>query len=85
MSNDAYFKEELRRMLSLKASSEEVERLKEMEIAIKKPTKMTVLAAALYKKASVGELSAIKEIVSLLNGESNEAGGVILVDDIGKS
>lgn len=72
-------------MLSLKASSEEVERLKEMEITIKKPTKMTVLSAALYKKASVGELSAIKEIVSLLNGESNEAGGVILVDDIGKS
>lgn len=76
--------EELLTLLSQRASREEEERLIEMEIKVKNPTRMTVVAANLYKKASSGELSAIKELLSVI-GAGVSGGGVTLVDDIGKS
>lgn len=79
-------KDELLLLLSLDASEEEVKSLREMEINVKRPTRMTVIVASLYKKAAAGELSAIKELLALIGPEAQSSkGGVTLVDDIGKS
>ncbi len=75
--------DELQKLLSTAASKEETEKLKEMDISVKNPTRMTVIAASLYKKAAGGELSAIKELLSII-GVGTATGGVTLVDDIGK-
>ncbi len=74
--------DEVCRLLKSAASTEEKKRLCEMELNIKKPTRMTVIAATLYSKAASGELSAIKELLSFIGG--GDTGGVTLVDDIGK-
>lgn len=76
--------DEVELLLSQKASKEEEKILKEMDMSVKNPTRMTVIAAALYQKAANGELSAIKELLSVI-GISGNSGGVTLVDDIGKS
>lgn len=55
-----------------------------MGFCMKKPTRMTVIAAGLYKKASSGDLSAMKELIGLASG-NKESGGVTLIDDIGSS
>ena len=78
-------RDELLRLLSLRASTEEVANLEKMEINLKKPTRMTVIAAAIYKKAASGELSAIKELLSIIGAADGLSGGVTLVDDIGKT
>lgn len=78
-------KSELSRLLSQKASEEEKERLHDMEIDVKNPTRMTVIAASLYKKAAAGELTAIKELLSIIGVTESASGGVTLVDDIGKT
>ncbi len=75
--------DEVARLLRERASKEEEDKLLEMGIKVKRPTRMTVIAAALYKKASGGELAAIKELLSVI-GVGTAAGGVTLVDDIGK-
>ncbi len=75
--------DEVARLLRESASKEEEDRLLEMGIKVRRPTRMTVIAAALYKKASGGELAAIKELLSVI-GVGTAAGGVTLVDDIGK-
>ncbi len=84
MKSKKQLSDELLRLLRLPATAEEDERLSEMEIKVKKPTRMTVIAAALYKKAAGGELSAIKELLGII-GLGEVSGGVTLVDDIGKS
>ena len=45
---------------------------------------MTVLAAAIYKKAAAGDLSSLKEIISTLGEEEGGRERVILLDDIPK-
>ena len=75
--------DEVSRLLSTAASAKEKARLCEMELKIKRPTRMTVIAATLYSKAAGGELSAIKELLSFIGG-GEESGGVTLVDDVGK-
>lgn len=84
MKNEKSFKEELKRLLSSPASSEEKEILKGLSINLKKPTRMTVLAAAVYKKAAAGDLSSLKEIMSTLGEENGGDERVILLDDIPK-
>lgn len=78
-------KSELSRLLLQKASTEEKNKLRDMEINIKNPTRMTVIAASLYKKAAVGELTAIKELLSIIGMTETASGGVTLVDDIDKT
>jgi hypothetical protein len=73
---------ELERLLSLKATDEERAILTEKGIAVKNPTKLTLIAAALYGKAVGGDLSAIKEIFSRMGEGSAEKGGVIFIDDV---
>lgn len=83
MKKQRELSDEVARLLREAASKEEEDKLLEMGIKVKKPTRMTVIAAALYKKASGGELAAIKELLSVI-GVGTAAGGVTLVDDIGK-
>ncbi len=62
----------------------EVSSLKEQGFKIKKPTRMTAVLIALYKKAVSGDLSAIKELRSILSGTGSDfkEGAVTIVDDI---
>lgn len=83
MKKQRELSDEVARLLREAASKEEEDKLLEMGIKVKRPTRMTVIAAALYKKASGGELAAIKELLSVI-GVGTAAGGVTLVDDIGK-
>ena len=82
MKKERELSSEVVRLLRERASAEEEEKLKEMGLRISRPTRMTVIAAALYKKAAGGELAAIKELLSAVGLTSG--GGVTLVDDIGK-
>ena len=76
---------ELKRITDLKLSSEEQNTLADIGISIKNPTKLTLLAAALYEKAAKGDLSALKEVFSRLNPDGGEKGEVVLIDDIKNS
>ena len=82
MKKERELSSEVVRLLRERASAEEEEKLREMGLRISRPTRMTVIAAALYKKAAGGELAAIKELLSAVGLTSS--GGVTLVDDIGK-
>lgn len=77
------FEKEIENLLKLKASPTEIEEMEELGITVKSPTKQTVLAAALYKKAQKGDLSALKEILGVVRGNPSDMGGVVLIDDIG--
>ncbi len=62
--------------------------LKDEGYTLKKPTRRAALAIAIYRKAASGDLSAIKELRSILNeGAQDNQGGkaVIIVDDIKNS
>lgn len=78
------FEKEMKTLLSKKASEEEKIMLHDMGFEVKNPTRLTVLAAAIYKKASSGDLSSLKEILSLYKEQGSFTGGVVLLDDIGK-
>lgn len=73
---------ELEKLLCLKATEEDISELKSKGIIHKNPTKMTLLAAALYEKALKGDLSAIREIFSRISPSGEQRGGVIFIDDI---
>ena len=70
-------------VLSSAATPEETENLKELGIKVRRPTKLTVVLAALYKKAAAGDLSAINELLLRLSPDDNRDGkGVVFIDDI---
>ena len=73
---------ELKKILSLKLDIAEKQELSSKGFSLKNPTKMTLLAVALFEKAEKGDLSAIREIVARLEGEKEFKSGVILIDDI---
>ena len=79
-------RENMSALLSEGVTEVEQQFLNEMGFSVKRPNKYTVIAAALYKKASSGDLSAIKELRSLVNEGSSELrdfGVVRIIDDIG--
>ncbi len=76
---------ELKRITKLELSEEEKSALIEKGINLKNPTKLTLLAAALYEKAAKGDLSALKELISRLDDELCDSVGVVLIDDIKNS
>ena len=76
------FEAELEGLLRLKATEEEIQRLEQIGVKLKSPTKMTLLAAALIEKAAKGDLSALKEVISRVGPAREETGGVIFIDDI---
>lgn len=62
----------MEKLLGAKPSEKENEILDELCLKRKGATKRTVLAAALYKKAAAGDLSAIKEIRSILTASPGD-------------
>lgn len=70
-------------LLCQKANEEEKQMLRELGFKINSPTKQAVMVAALYKKASSGDLSAIKELRAIIGdtSDSNCLGVVTIVDD----
>lgn len=79
-------RESMSLVLTEKVTEAEQQFLNEMGFTMKKPNKYTVIAAALYKKAAAGDLSAIKELRALVGEyglEQREIGVVKIIDDIG--
>lgn len=73
----------LEAILTSAATLEEADELKALGIKVRRPTKLTVVLAALYKKAAGGDLSAIKELLLRLGPDDAEGGkGVVFIDDI---
>ncbi len=70
------------KLLAEAADETGLELLRELGIGAKGATKYTVVAAALYKKAAAGDMSAIKEIRSLMTAPSQVSGEVVnIIDD----
>ena len=73
----------MEKLLVAKPTESENEILNELGLKTKGATKQTVLAAALYKKAANGDLSALKEIRSILaaSGTEEKYRVVTIIDD----
>ncbi|MBQ8532956.1 MAG: hypothetical protein IJ432_05990 [Clostridia bacterium] len=84
--NDKLLYKTLKSLLNERLSDAEVDALKDEGFEVKSPTRKTAVMIALYKKAAAGDLSAIKElrsIVSEKNDDSRSGGkAVMIVDDI---
>lgn len=85
--NDKLLYKTLKTLLNEKLSDAEADSLREEGFEIKNPTRKTAVMVALYKKAAAGDLSAIKELRSIVS-EKNEdktptGKAVMIVDDIG--
>lgn len=78
-------KDSLSQLLSGGLSEREELELKKQGFEIKKPTRTAAIAIALYKKAASGDLSAIKELRSMLPQDEtlNTERTVKIIDDIG--
>jgi len=85
--NDKLLYKPLKTLLNERLSDAEVESLREEGFEIKSPTRKTAIMIALYKKAAKGDLSAIKELRSIVSEKSEEklpdSKAVMIVDDIG--
>ncbi len=84
--NDKLLYKTLKAVLNERLSDAEVDRLTEEGFCVKSPTRKTAVMIALYKKAVGGDLSAIKELRSIVS-EKNEnnpshSKAVMIVDDI---
>lgn len=84
--NDKLLYKTLKSLLNERLSDAEVDALKDEGFEVKSPTRKTAVMIALYKKAAAGDLSAIKELRSIVSekNEDSRSGGkaVMIVDDI---
>ena len=84
--NDKLLYTTLKTLLNEKLSDAEVESLKAEGFYVKSPTRKTAVMIALYKKAASGDLSAIKELRSIVSEKNDdkslETKAVMIVDDI---
>lgn len=84
--NDKLLYKTLKALLNERLSDAEVESLKAEGYEIKNPTRKTAVMIALYKKAASGDLSAIKELRSIVSEKNDDKPGqakaVMIVDDI---
>ena len=71
-------------LLNERLSEREVQSLKDEGFTLKKPTRKAAIMISLYKKAASGDLSAIKEMRSILGGNTPESvqRTVMIIDDI---
>ena len=85
--NDKLLYKTLKTLLNERLSDAEVESLKAEGYEIKNPTRKTAVMIALYKKAASGDLSAIKELRSIVSEKDSEKTGtaraVTIIDDVG--
>jgi len=84
--NDKLLYKTMKTLLNEKLSCAEVEALKEEGFMIKNPTRKTAVMIALYKKAVSGDLTAIKELRSIVSEKNDDKPGqakaVMIIDDI---
>ncbi|MBP3600405.1 MAG: hypothetical protein J6J30_04910 [Clostridia bacterium] len=84
--NDKLLYKTLKTLLNERLSEAEAETLRSEGFEIKNPTRKTAVMVALYKKAASGDLSAIKELRSIVSekndDKSEQAKAVMIVDDI---
>jgi len=84
--NDKLLYKTLKSILNEKLSAEETLTLREEGFEVKNPTRKTAVMIALYKKAALGDLSAIKELRSIVSEKTEEKPdglrAVMIVDDI---
>lgn len=85
--NDKLLYKTLKTLLNEKLSEAEVETLRSEGFEIKNPTRKTAVMIALYKKAANGDLSAIKELRSIVSEKIDDkpqgcGKAVMIVDDI---
>ncbi|HCH28428.1 MAG TPA: hypothetical protein DEW35_02855 [Ruminococcaceae bacterium] len=78
------FQSTLSSLLDERLPKPEAQSLKDEGFKISKPTRKTAVMIALYKKAVSGDLSAIREIDSILSDCKSEGykGTVTIIDDI---
>ena len=85
--NDKLLYKTLKTLLNERLSDAEAQSLKDEGFEVKNPTRKTAVMIALYKKAVTGDLSAIKELRSIISEketEKKESGrAVVIIDDIG--
>lgn len=78
----------LNTLLNEKLSEQEAESLKDEGFNLKNKKRSAAIMIALYKKAAAGDLSAIKELRSILGEGKADSGtqrAVIIIDDIADS
>ena len=84
--NDKLLYKTLKTLLNERLSEAEAQSLRTEGFEVKNPTRKTAVMIALYKKASSGDLSAIKELRSIVSEKNEdrpqEAKAVMIVDDI---
>ncbi len=84
--NDKLLYKTLKELLNERLSDAEAEALRSEGFEIKNPTRKAAVMIALYKKASSGDLSAIKELRSIVSEKNDDkpeqAKAVMIVDDI---
>lgn len=84
--NDKLLYKTLKSILNEKLSKEETLTLREEGFVVKNPTRKTAVMIALYKKAAAGDLSAIKELRSIVSEKTEDTPeglrAVMIVDDI---
>lgn len=85
--NDKLLYKTLKTLLNERLSDAEAQSLREEGFEIKNPTRKTAVMIALYKKAAAGDLSAIKELRSIVSEKTEEktpnGKAVMIIDDIG--
>lgn len=84
--NDKLLYKTLKTLLNERLSDAEAQSLREEGFEIKNPTRKTAVMVALYKKAAGGDLSAIKELRSIVSEKNEEktpnSKAVMIIDDI---
>lgn len=83
--SDKLLKSALKTLLNQRLSEAEEQSLKDEGFILNKPTRKAAVMIALYKKAAAGDLSAIKELRSIVSDTNSQAPTgrmVTIIDDI---
>lgn len=71
----------MKKLLTQKLSCEETDELNSSGFSFSRPTRATSILVALYKKAASGDMSAIKEVLSLVTDKAEIGGGEVTIID----
>ncbi len=74
---------EMQKLLNAKLPDKDALELKENGYKVSNATRLTGIVIALYKKAAAGDMSAIKEVLSLVSDKTETfENGVTIIDDV---
>ncbi len=80
---DKFFSATLKRLLNERLSEAEEQSLKDEGFNFKAPKRKAAVMVALYKKAALGDLSAIKQLTAVLGSGEQSDGAVRIIDNVG--